>query len=235
MTLISPRGPSRVRVLASQTDADLDYVFNDRDVTETVLAEPETVSEVPRFSRDLYDYRVPVTVDPVTEDISVSPVYSWCSTEPVVTLTEPEVEQFFDSPPVEVEQDFFTEEEFAEFLAGFRAGLAAPEVHFWHPHFTRTLRSSTESNRLTVAFCYFEDTGETAFGVSFCSPNDQFSRPLGREIAEHRLYEHPVCLDLQKGLGLRQVREAIVDILSGGVRHVFVPGLPHGRITVGHS
>lgn len=45
--------------------------------------------------------------------------------------------------------------------------------------------------RVTVASCYDPDTNTMRFGVAVCSTKDQFSKKVGRELAESRALKSP--------------------------------------------
>ena len=105
-------------------------------------------------------------------------------------------------------------------------------VHYWHIGVETVRRSGAwVDERWTFAYRYNSTTGDCSFGVSFCSPNDQFSKAKGREGALARLNSSPTRLQLRSGLSWGQVCEAMFQYLSLPLRQP-TAGFPESIVEV---
>ena len=95
-------------------------------------------------------------------------------------------------------------------------------VQFYHPHLSVVVRKDVIIARVTVAYLVDGDTLE--FGVSFCSPRDNFCRRVGREIALSRMRTIPMKIQLPglEKLGFPEIK----DLLNFVIENKSVSGTP---------
>lgn len=100
------------------------------------------------------------------------------------------------------------------------------DIAFWHPSTIVDTKSGIWESKASVAFVADEDT--LSFGVAFCSPNDQFSRPRGRDLALERLANEPFIIETPRPLHASEARRLIASVvLAGDI--LGLAGYPHSQ------
>jgi hypothetical protein len=65
-----------------------------------------------------------------------------------------------------------------------------------------------------VTFAYKRGDNHVLFGAAFCNPKDQFSKAMGRKIAEGRLKSFADGIEIDPDSTRFQVHDMLVDALS---------------------
>lgn len=72
---------------------------------------------------------------------------------------------------------------------------------------------------VTIAYKRVDDWCRVIYGASFCHPNDQFSKAIGRKIAEGRMSAYAYSLDCGPDVGRFGIHEKILDTLETEYDH----------------